>query len=640
MKCWRSLPPALYAMVESTPATVLLESSKPGATDPWTRLFIAPQRQLFAHTPAQIPALFAEIERTVSAGLLVAGYFTYEAGAFFEPKAGLRALPNNQPLAWFGVYSRCYRFDHRSGAFIDGNPPGLDRFSAPAPQPPTPQPPAPLQTAFSLTEAEFAQRIDAIHGWICAGQIYQLNFTAPLAVSADCSPSALYAQLRQRQPVDFSVFLHAQPRHRILSFSPELFFRLDAASRRIITRPMKGTAPRGRTTAEDRAQAAWLANDPKNRAENLMIVDLLRNDLGRLCRFGSVHVEPLFDVERFFSLWQMTSTVRGQLRPDVGFQQIFRALFPCGSITGAPKVRAMQLLSQIEPAPRGVYTGCIGFFSPEQTVFNVAIRTIDLDPSQESNQQGREVAPLRGSMGVGGGIVADSSAASEFRECLLKAHFLTYIPQPFSLIETLLWRDNYPLLDLHLDRLQDSAAYFDFPCDRAEIQAALQAHAAAFTGSQSHRVRLLLHPNGALHIESQTLPHATPRPPRICLASQPTDPRNRMYFHKTTHRPLYAPAFQAAQAAGFDDAVFLNQRGELTEGAISNLFLEKDGRLFTPPIECGLLAGVFRRHLLQTRKNIEERVLTLEDLRQADALYLANAVRGLRQATFDWNFSL
>jgi para-aminobenzoate synthetase/4-amino-4-deoxychorismate lyase len=622
-------------MVESTPATVLLESSKPGATDPWTRLFIAPQHQLFTPTPAQIPALFAEIERAVSAGLFVAGYFTYEAGALFEPMAGLHALPGNQPLVWLGVYARCYRFDHRSGAFIDGEPPGLDRFSAPGSQPAVP-----LQTAFTLAETEFAERMDTIHDWIRAGQVYQLNFTAPLAVSAACSPGALYARLRLCQPVDFGAFLHVQPRRHILSFSPELFFRLDAASRRITTRPMKGTAPRGRNSAEDRAQAAWLASDPKNRAENLMIVDLLRNDLGRLCRFGSIHADPLFALERFSSLWQMTSTVRGQLRPEVGFQQIFRALFPCGSITGAPKVRAMQLLSQIESAPRGVYTGSIGFFSPEQTVFSVAIRTIDLDPPQESSHQGRVVAPLRGSMGVGGGIVADSSSSSEFRECLLKASFLTHPTEAFSLVETLLWRGNYPLLELHLDRILDSAAYFDFPCDRTEIQAALQAHATAFTGFQSHKIRLLLHPDGALHIESQLLPAAAPHLARVCLASQRTDARDRLYFHKTTHRPLYATVFAAATQAGFDDALFLNQRAQLTEGAISNLFIEKNGRWITPPVACGLLAGVFRRHLLETRQNIEERVLTLEDLRQADAIYLANAVRGLRQATIDWNFSL
>ncbi len=270
----------------------------------------------------------------------------------------------------------------------------------------------------------------------------------------------MYAHLRARQPVDYGAFLHWQAGRHILSYSPELFFRVDweaPAARRIVTRPMKGTAPRGRTTREDREIAAWLANDPKNRAENVMIVDLERNDLGRVAQLGSVRAEKLFAVERLPTLWQMTSTVSAELRPEVGFHDIFRALFPCGSITGAPKVRAMQLIAELEDGPRGVYTGAIGFFSPRQTVFNVAIRTLELDGGQ-------------GTMGAGGGIVIDSNAAEEFRECMLKAEFLTrssaQSAEPLSLIETMLWNGNYPFIEMHLDRLADSAGYFGFPCAR------------------------------------------------------------------------------------------------------------------------------------------------------------------------------
>jgi para-aminobenzoate synthetase/4-amino-4-deoxychorismate lyase len=360
-----------------------------------------------------------------------------------------------------------------------------------------------------------------------------------------------------------------------------------------------------------------------------------------------VRAENLFAVERYPTLWQMTSTITGELRPEVGFQQIFRALFPCGSITGAPKVRAMQLLAQIEPQPRGVYTGAIGFFSKHESVFNVAIRTLELDDDC-------------GAMGIGSGIVIDSDPAAEFRECLLKAEFLTRSTTSFSLVETLLWDSDYPLIEFHLDRLEDSAGYFGFPCDRAAIKAALVAHAAAFvqtTGAPSfphpfaervgirepqsigipRKVRLLLNPDGELHIENELLPETSiTKTLRVRIASQRTDPQDAMLFHKTTHRPLYAEAFKAATQAGFDDVLFLNLRGEVTEGAIHNLFVEKGGRLFTPPIECGLLAGVHRRHLLETRPDASERVLHLEDLRQADAVYLFNAVRGLRLAVIDW----
>jgi para-aminobenzoate synthetase/4-amino-4-deoxychorismate lyase len=474
--------------------------------------------------------------------------------------------------------------------------------------------------------------------------------------------AALYAWLRSRQPVDYGAFLHWQPGRQILSFSPELFFRIDergshcggsregggrCGGRRIVTRPMKGTAPRGRTTREDREIAEWLGSDPKNRSENVMIVDLVRNDLGRVAKTGSVNVDELFAVERYPTLWQMTSAVSAELRPDASFHDIFRALFPCGSITGAPKVRAMQLIAELEDAPRGVYTGAIGFFSPRQTVFNVAIRTLELGDA-------------RGTMGVGSGVVIDSDPAQEFRECLLKAEFLTgpahrattpvaenvrIVSQPdeFFLIETMLWDcshplGNYPFLELHLDRLEDSAAYFDFPCDRAAVKAALEAHARGFAEGTPRKVRLVLEADGRSQITDKALSprSGNERIGRVQIAEQRTNPADRMLYHKTTQRPLYARAFEQGARNGFDDVLFLNLCGELTEGAISNVFIETDGRWFTPPVECGLLPGVYRRHLLETRPEIEERVLTLDDLRTADAIYLANAVRGLRSVEIIW----
>jgi para-aminobenzoate synthetase / 4-amino-4-deoxychorismate lyase len=638
------LPAEVYALVEQTPATVLLESGKPGQTNehPWTQLFTAPLRVCAAYSPAEIPALFAEIESAVAAGHCAVGFFSYECASCFEPKAGTRATKAGEPLAWFGIYARNHAFDHVTGEFVGGEPPELARFraqqmSGAARASETAGPPEhELAAEFSLSGAEYVQRIARIHEWIRAGDIYQLNFTAPFSIEAPGSIAAHYSRLRSRQPVDYGAFLHWQPGRRILSFSPELFFCIEeggsrSGGRRIVTRPMKGTAPRGRTTREDREISEWLRGDAKNRSENVMIVDLVRNDLGRIARTGSVRVEELFSVERYPTLWQMTSTVSAELRSEVGFHDIFRALFPCGSVTGAPKVRAMQLIAELEDAPRGVYTGAIGFFSAHQTVFNVAIRTLDL------NDAG-------GIMGAGSGVVIDSDPAEEFRECLLKTEFLTgsatgsstklpsQFSHPFSLIETMLWDGSYPLLELHLDRLTDSAEYFDFPCDRAEVKAALETRGRGFAVGVPHKVRLLLHSNGDFETVVELLtPTVANRIGRARIATERTDPADRMLFHKTTHRPLYARAFERAARDGFDDAIFLNLRGEVTEGAISNVFVEKDGRWFTPPVGCGLLAGVYRRHLLETRPEIEERVLFIDDLRSAGAIYLANAVRGVRR---------
>jgi anthranilate/para-aminobenzoate synthase component I len=351
-----AFPAEIYALVDQTPATVLLEGANQGKyesnEEPWTQLFTAPLRVCEAHSAQQLPALFAAIEGAQRAGLCAAGFFNYECGAWFEPAA---SLPQNEKSkvahAWFGIYERGYRIDSATGKFID-EPPAeiLAKLQAPRDQrganktEEASNESAHEPAEFSISEADYGQRISTIHEWIRAGDVYQLNLTAPWHLRVEGSAANLYARLRERQPVRYGAFVHAEPQHKILCFSPELFFNIDE-SRRITTRPMKGTARRGRTTSEDRERAEWLRADPKNRSENVMIVDLLRNDLGRVAKFGSVRAEKLFDVERYPTLWQMTSTVTAELRDDAGCEAIFRALFPCGSVTGAPKVRAMQLIS-------------------------------------------------------------------------------------------------------------------------------------------------------------------------------------------------------------------------------------------------------------------------------------------------------
>src|ERR1700757_1121887 len=317
MKTWHPFPTAFYSFVEQTPGTLLLESSRPGVST-LSRVFTGPVRVLEARTPADLADLFHQIDDVVHRGHFAAGFFAYECGAFFEPSTALRPGRDNDLLAWFGIYEHCSCFDHATGKFLDGEPADLHI------EPDLPAV-APAQLSLALNEQQFAARIEQVHEWIRAGDVYQLNFTFPVDVKTEARPAALYNRLRAAQPVDYAAFLHCRPGRHILSLSPELFFRVqqEGAKRRITTQPMKGTARRGRTTSEDRDIAGRLARDPKNCAENVMIVDLIRNDLGRICTFGSVQVEKLFDVERYPTLWQMTSTVTGELRPDIGYEQIF-----------------------------------------------------------------------------------------------------------------------------------------------------------------------------------------------------------------------------------------------------------------------------------------------------------------------------
>jgi len=623
-----SLPAQILRLVENAPGTVLLHDASPNSTS--SRLFLNPLYILEARTPGELSALFSALEEAVAQNRFAAGWFAYECGAAFEAKSISHPLPPGERLAWFGVYDRCFLFDSRIGCFVGEEPEELRQ----CPSEVCSENATTVETCLAICEEDYAEKIAAIHAWIAQGDVYQINFTHPLRVQWQGSATHLYAELIRRQPAPYAAYLHPEKGRHLLSFSPELFFRLEEGGG-ITARPMKGTIARGRFTAEDQALALALRNDPKNRAENLMIVDLLRNDLGHLCRFGSVRAEDLFAVERHPTLWQMTSTIHGELRQGISHEQFFRALFPCGSITGAPKIRAMQLIHELEDEPRGIYTGSIGFFSKNETVFNVAIRTLDLH---------EENGCLRGTMGVGGGIVSDSQAQNEFRECLLKAEFLirsgTTDPgttgQDFELVETMLWRGEISRLELHLDRLEDSADYFDFSFARESIRKAIQQYAAGLFGSEPHKLRLLLQRSGEITLHAQRINAETIGPESvpllICLWPQRTDSANPLLFHKTTCRPLYAQALQQTLKAGFDDVLFENERGELTESAIANLFVQRDGRLWTPPIHCGLLAGVERRHLLATLPNAGERILTRDDLRDAEPLWLSNAVRGFRRA--------
>ncbi len=515
-------------------------------------------------------------------------------------------------------------FDHQAGGFRgpgprQGHQPVADRFAGVAD----------LRT--NVDCREYLRAVGRIKEYIAAGDTYQVNYTMKLKFGFSGSAASLYLALRRSQSVAYGAWIRQGGRD-IMSFSPELFFRADRE--RVTVRPMKGTMARGRTLPEDEQQRRALRHDRKNRCENVMIVDLLRNDLGHLLHGiggGVVRPRSLFDVEVYETLLQMTSTLDGipAAGRQPGLGDMLRALFPCGSVTGAPKIRTMEIIHEQEKEPRGVYCGAIGYAGPEAMVFNVPIRTLVLADGQ-------------GEMGIGSGIVHDSDPEMEWRESLLKGDFLTRPRPVFQLIETLLWRPSgYWLLDEHLQRLADSAAYFLFNLPAGEVRAGLDSQASRLRTAA--RVRLLLHRDGRLRISATPLGES-PRPdPLVPLVGEPlpvaifaapqTDPGDVYLYHKTTARRLYDTERQRAVERGCYEVLFTNSRGEATEGAISNIFIA-DGpdRLLTPPVASGLLAGTLRRLLLETGRAVE-RVLTKQDVLAAKAVYIGNSVRGLVRVT-------
>jgi para-aminobenzoate synthetase / 4-amino-4-deoxychorismate lyase len=535
------------------------------------------------------PALRA-VQDAVAGGAFAGGFVAYEAAPGLEDALTARRPRDDLPLLWFGLFA-----ERREGI-----PP-----LAPA---------APSEAMIgawrpALEPGPYAQRVEAIRELIAAGDTYQVNLTFPLHAAGAGSQLELYATLGRAQQAGYCALLRL-PGHTILSISPELFFGWSGGV--LEMRPMKGTRPRGRWAAEDRALAAELHGSEKDRAENLMIVDLLRNDAGRVAQFGSVEVVRLFEVESYPTVHQLTSTLRARTRPGTTLLDLFRALFPSGSVTGAPKVRTMQIIADLEQRPRGVYAGAVGIVSADEAVFNVPIRTLLL--SQDGQVE----------MSVGSGITYDSRPAAEYQECLQKAAFTRLTPRSFSLLETMLYEParGLVLLDRHIARLSASAAYFGYPLDPAM---AVQAVEGALAGAgEPRRVRLLLSPEGNLTVELAPLADTSePLQARIALARvNSADP---FLFHKTTLRAPYEE--RLAERPGFDEVLLVNERGELTEFANGNLVVRIDGVSWTPPLDCGLLPGVLREELIE-RGELRERVLRAEELQGAEAIYRINSVRG------------
>ncbi len=565
-------------------------------------VFRDPDAVVVARRTADVVRAFERVEAGVAGGLYAAGFVGYEAAPAFDSALSVRTPADSSlPLLWFGLY--------RARQSV----PDLDtalRLSGIQPAPPSA-----ITAAWQPTidREQYTHAVERVRDYIYRGDTYQINFTFRL-------------QSPFRDGTDFfRRLVHGQGSHyaacietggfSVYSASPELFFRLDG--NRVESRPMKGTIARGRTLAEDKGLAATLRESPKNQAENVMIVDMIRNDLGRVAVPGTVRVESLFDVRRYPTVWQMTSTVAAETGAPV--REILAALFPCASVTGAPKPRSMAIIAELESTPRGLYCGTIGYLSPGRCAqFNVAIRTVVADHRHGTAEYG-----------VGGGIVWDSVTGDEYEECRTKALVLTREQPEFQLLETLLWTpgEGFFLLDRHLLRITESAEYFDFAVDLNALRARL-AEWGRSAGTVASRVRLLVGPGGETRIEHAPL-SALAEPARIRRSPFPVDPSSPFLYHKTTRRDVYDQARLACPDC--DDVLLWNQAGEVTETTIANVVADVDGQRITPPVSCGLLPGTFRAELL-AQGQIREAVLRVSDLSRCRGLYLISSVRRWRQA--------
>ncbi len=581
--------------------------------------FHDPVAILVARRIGEVLPVLAEIEDETRRGRWAAGFLSYEAAPALDP--ALAAFePGAVPLAWWGIFEPPRQIDLATH--------GAHRA-------------IPTDWRPAVSRRRYRRTVERIHAYIAQGSTYQVNYTFPLESPLDGDPKQLFATMCAAQQARYCAWVDTG-RLAVCSASPELFFALDGE--RIISRPMKGTARRGRYPAEDSIAAAALAASEKERAENLMIVDMVRNDLGKIAAPGSVAVDELFTVETYPTVHQLTSTVHACTRAS--YSELLRALFPSASITGAPKVSTSRIIRELEIGPRGVYTGAIGFFAPERRArLNVAIRTVTVDRDAPPEGKKRETAVA--TYGTGGGIVWDSGSDAEYRECRAKALVLSPPLPELALLETLLWcppagatsasspeeaapasspegvqTEHYFLLDRHLDRLLASARYFDIPLARAAVLEGLEKRAAGFE-PRSHRVRLLAHRDGRLEITAEPW-SCSGDSWTVALDDRPVDDADPLLFHKTTARRLYDQALR--RHPGADEVVLWNVRGELTEATRANLVLKLGDRWLTPPVACGLLAGTYRAELL-ARGRIHQQTLAIAAFEEAEEIWLINSLR-------------
>ncbi|MBI3653419.1 MAG: aminodeoxychorismate synthase component I [Acidobacteria bacterium] len=581
-----------YSQREFVPTAVF--ASFKGANPRWDFSFSNPVKIFAAFTNEEVLRALHIVEQETRAGKWGVLMLSYEAATAFDAVMKTHSL-HEFPLAWIAI------FDKPDDAKVQAEKLAYE-VSDWQPQ---------------ISFEEYRQTIDAIHRHIEAGDTYQINYTFPMQATFSGAALSWFQELGAMQEGEYCAYVNLG-RYKTLSLSPELFF--ERCGTRLITKPMKGTMPRGRWLEEDEAQVEALRSSIKNRAENLMIVDLLRNDLGKISNIGSVEVTKLFAVEKYRTVVQMTSTIESTCAANLGVTEILKALFPCGSITGAPKIRAMQIINELEPSPRRAYTGCIGIVKPGgDCLFNVAIRTIVVDTQTN-------LADFQ----VGGGITYDSTAEDEYAECLVKANFLTRQWPEFDLFETMRLEDGeFFLLERHRQRLQKSAAYFDFQFDGEEFYSLLKALRYDYAKGR-WRVRVFVHREGALRFEVQEIASFDDRTRRVKFAARPVDSKNIFLYHKTTNRKIYEQALD--ESSDCDEVILWNEAGEVTEATIANVVIQVGERWWTPPRHCGLLNGTLRDELIATGE-LREKVIRKDELLRCDALFLINSVRRGMPAT-------
>ena len=577
---------------------MLFDDARPGGASP--RVYRNPRETIVARTLDEVVPALERVRAGVAAGAHAAGWLAYEAGHAFDPvlRASARGgtSPGEGPLLQFGLYDAAETVDLAT--------------LLPAPDGAYAGPPRPR-----IGQAEYEAAVAIVHAHLLAGDYYQANLTFGCDVAVAGHPLALYARLRRSSGAGWGgVMIDAE--RSIVSLSPEQFFSIREG--KIEARPMKGTAPRRAYPIEDAAEIAALRADPKQRAENLMIVDLMRNDLARVALTGSVTVPELFAVETFPTLHQMVSRIEARLRGGLDAIDVLATIFPCGSVTGAPKIAAIQSLRQLEREPRGAYTGSMGWIEPAtatgagDAAFNVMIRTLEWRHGED-----------RARLGLGSGLVIDSKSRDEWAECLLKGAFVERGRQQFDLIETMRFdpQEGVTELERHFDRLTASAAALDFRFDRHGARNELQA--ATFGRKERGMVRLLLSRTGTMAIQVKRFEEPAETPVSVTVRPLPVASSDFRLRHKTSDRRFYD---HAREDGGTYETIFVDDEGKLTEGSRTSIFLERDGRLMTPPVGRGLIPGVLRAKLIDEGKAIEAD-LTPDDL--ADGFFVGNIVRGL-----------
>ncbi|USK77973.1 aminodeoxychorismate synthase component I [Peribacillus frigoritolerans] len=550
--------------------------------------FANPKKVITAHSIEDVLPQFQKVQEAIEQGNYAAGYVSYEAAPAFDQSFKVKDGAK-MPLLWFGIFDK-----------------------------PEEEIPEKMTGAFNLAEWQsetdsnaYRSGFQRIKSEIKKGNTYQVNYTMRLQSQFEGDDFAFFERLKRAQRSNYSAYLNVGS-HRILSASPELFFRWEDGQ--LITRPMKGTVKRGTTLKRDQLNAEWLAASEKNQAENYMIVDLLRNDLGMIAKPGSVEVPQLKAIEKYPTVWQMTSTITADTNPGTTIIDIFKALFPCGSITGAPKIKTMEIIADIENSPREVYCGAIGFITPEsKAVFNVPIRTVVIDKETGKAEYG-----------VGGGITWDSELSEEYDEAFLKAKLLTVERPAYKLLESIKLSDGeYYLLNDHIDRMKQSAEYFDYRFSELYLRDRLQKYAEINHGTLQ-KVRVLLHENGEIEVLGQAIKPLDPEFKAI-LAEAPISRANPFLFHKTTNRDVYE-GFQMNNP-DFQDVLLWNEEGFITEFTNGNVVVKINGDLYTPPVESGLLAGTFRQELIR-KKEIKVKNISKADLNNAEEIWFINSVRG------------